>query len=85
MGSYFQFPIWGINSSDPADKACHDWMVGLVEQMLSLHDKLSAAKGEHDKTILQRQIDNTDHQINRLVYELYALTDEEIKIVENAS
>ena len=34
------------------------------------------------KTILQRQIDATDHQIDRLVYELYGLTEEEIRIVE---
>ena len=32
----------------------------------------------------QRQIDATDRQIDRFVYELYDLTDEEIKIVEEA-
>jgi hypothetical protein len=37
--------------------------------------KLTMARTEHDKTILQRQID-------RLVYELYELTDERIAIVE---
>ena len=37
--------------------------------------KLTMAKTEHDKTTLKRQID-------RLVYELYGLTDEEIEIVE---
>jgi len=31
---------------------------------------------------LQRQIDATDQQIDKLVYELYGLTDEEIAIVE---
>jgi len=39
-------------------------------------------KTAHDKTILQRQIDATDQQIDVLVYELYGLTEEEIKIVE---
>jgi len=34
------------------------------------------------KAALQRQIDTTDRQIDRLVYELYGLTDEEIRIVE---
>ena len=33
---------------------------------------------------LQRQIDATDRQIDRLVYELYGLTEEEIGIVEGA-
>lgn len=78
------FPVPPINFSDPADKAHHDRMVALVEQMLSLHKKLAEAKTDHDKTILQRQIDATDHQIDRLVYELYELTEEEIKIVEDS-
>ena len=34
---------------------------------------------------LQRQIDATDRQIDQLVYELYGLTDDEIKIVEEAT
>jgi len=32
--------------------------------------------------LLQRQIEATDKQIDRLVYELYGLTEEEIGIVE---
>lgn len=32
---------------------------------------------------LQKTIDETDKQIDSLVYKLYNLTDEEIKIVEN--
>jgi hypothetical protein len=55
---------------------------GVVEQMLSLNKKLIAAKTDHEKTALQRQIDATDQQIDKLVYELYGLTEEEIKIVE---
>jgi len=46
--------------------------------MMSLHNQLTAAKTEHEKTVLQRQIEATD----RLVYELYGLMEEEIRIVE---
>ena len=35
--------------------------------------------------MIQRQIGATDRQIDRLVYELYDLTDEEIAIVEEAT
>ena len=38
-----------------------------------------------DQTAIHRQIDATDRQIDRLVYELYGLTDDEIKIVEEAA
>ena len=36
----------------------------------------------HEKSLIQRQIDATDKQIDQLVYGLYGLTDEEIRIVE---
>jgi hypothetical protein len=35
-----------------------------------------------EKTSLQRQIAATDARIDRLVYDLYGLTEDEIKIVE---
>jgi hypothetical protein len=78
-------PIRTINFSDHADKARHDRMVSLVEQMLSLHKQLAAAKTPDSKTVLQRQIDATDRQIDKLVYELYGLTEEEIRIVEEGT
>jgi len=43
---------------------------------------LPAARTEHDRQLVQRQIDSTDKQIDALVYELYGLTDDEIAIVE---
>jgi hypothetical protein len=52
--------------------------------MLSLHEQLLSVKTDHEKTVLLGQIDTTDHQIDQLVYELYGLTEEEIKIIEEA-
>lgn len=70
-----------LRSGEPV----HDQMVSLVNQMLLLHKQLVAAKTDHEKTALQRQIDATDTEIDRLVYQLYSLTEEEIKIVENST
>ena len=78
-------PIHTIDFSDSEDVASHDRMVQLVENMLELNKKLAETKTGHEKTLLQRQIDATDHQIDRLVYDLYDLTEEEVKIVEEAS
>jgi type I restriction-modification system DNA methylase subunit len=75
-------PIRTIALSNPTDKAHHDKMVELVERMLSLHKELVAAKTPDDKTRIQRQIDVTDQQIDRLVYELYELAQEDTKVVE---
>jgi hypothetical protein len=52
--------------------------------MLELKRRLTEAKTPHDKTVLQGQIDATDREIDRLVYELYGLTEKEIGIVEGA-
>src|SRR5713101_4079814 len=42
----------------------------------------NAVKTPPERTLLGRQIAATDAQIDRLVYDLYGLTEDEIKIVE---
>jgi hypothetical protein len=58
-------------------------MIPLVEQMLTLHRQSAAAKTPDAQTRFQRQIDATDRQIDRLVYELYGLTEVKIAVVES--
>ncbi len=77
-----QLPIRTIDFTDPADTARHDRMVALVQAMLDLHKQHAAELNPHKKSMLQHQIDATDRQIDRLVYDLYGLTAEEIAIVE---
>jgi hypothetical protein len=69
----------------PKDQRQHDRIVSLVQAMLDLHRQLAAAKTSHEKELIQRQIDATDKQIDQLVYELYGLTDKEIRIVEEGT
>ena len=77
-----QTPIRSIDFTDPADRERHDRMVALVEEMLALHRRLAAARTDYEQTNLKRQIDAADRRIDRLVYDFYNLTDEEIRIVE---
>ena len=77
-----QIPIRPINFSDPAEKAKHDQMVSLVERMLALHKNLASAKTPQEKESMQRQVESTDGAIDKLVYELYGLSEDEIGIVE---
>lgn len=77
-----QLPIRTIDFSDPADKARYDQIVGLVKQMLSLHRRLAEARTPQDKNIIQPQISIVDQEINQRIYELYGLTEAEIKMVE---
>ena len=52
--------------------------------MLALHGQLSSARTADARRLIERQIAATDAQIDRLVYDLYALTAAEIAIVEGA-
>ena len=64
------------------DKTFYDMMVKMVDQMLELQKKYHSAKIETEKNLFKKQIDILDKQIDRLVYELYQLTGDEIKIIE---
>ncbi|HEX2190403.1 MAG TPA: TaqI-like C-terminal specificity domain-containing protein, partial [Longimicrobiaceae bacterium] len=84
-GTYLkELPVYALDRSESADIARHDRMVSLVVRMLALHEQYASAKIGHDKTLIGRQIEATDRQIDRLVYELYALTEQEIKLIEKA-
>ncbi|GHU39369.1 adenine methyltransferase [Spirochaetia bacterium] len=77
-----QFPIPALDLSKPADKAVHDNIVSLVEQMLVLKKREQAETVPQTKTMIGRQIAALDTQIDKAVYKLYGLTEEEIKVVE---
>jgi hypothetical protein len=79
-----RLPIRQINLDGRTDASHHTRMLELVGSMLQLHTDLASAKTPREKNALQRQIDATDKQIDQLVYELYGLSDDEIKIVEEA-
>ena len=75
-------PLAQIDFSKPADKARHDKLVALVDKLLGLMPKLRLATADSEKAVLQNAVTATDQQIDALVYELYGLTDDEIKLVE---
>ncbi len=77
-----QVPVRIIDFTKPQDKLTHDKMVVLVERMLELNRKKSVEKNPDALRQLETQIAATDSQIDRLVYDLYNLTESEIAIVE---
>jgi hypothetical protein len=78
-------PIRTLDLTKKADNSAHDRVVALVDQMLALHKSLAAAQSPSNQESLQGQINSTDRQIDGVVYELYGLTINEIKTVEEAS
>jgi hypothetical protein len=77
-----QLPIRTINFSDPTEKAQHDKLVTLVETMLELQKKYHETRMEQDKELYERRIKMVGAQIDGLVYDLYGLTEEGIRIIE---
>jgi len=75
-------PIRMIDNKNPGANNLRDQMVILVESILALHNQLEEVKSDAQRLIIKRQIDSADQEINRLVYELYDLMEEEIAIVE---
>jgi adenine-specific DNA-methyltransferase len=75
-----KIPINFLNLKNDSEKNYFNQMVSLVEHMLAIKKRKPQTPFEQEQ--LQREIDATDAQIDRLVYELYGLTEEEIKIVE---
>jgi len=77
-----QLPVPDIDLSKSPDRARHDRLVGLVDKMLALVPKLRLARSEAERQTLQNAVTATDQQIDALIYELYGLTEDEIKLVE---
>ena len=50
--------------------------------MLELQKRYHNTRMGRDKELYERQIKMVDAQIDRLVYDLYGLTEEEVKVVE---
>jgi transcriptional regulator of heat shock response len=75
-------PFRCIDFSKKGDKTKHDNLVSFVDKMLELKQKEAAEPNQQLKTMIARQIEGVDKAINKAVYELYNLTDDEIKVVE---
>ncbi|MGB2676205.1 MAG: TaqI-like C-terminal specificity domain-containing protein [Candidatus Acidiferrum sp.] len=76
------FPIHEINLSSAGSEERYEKLVQEVERMLRLHRELSDAKTEHENTMIQRQIQTVDQEIDQIVYKLYGLADNQIALVE---
>ena len=78
-----QIPLPKIDLNNQSDKEIHDKLVNLVDNMIEINKKLHSEKNPDVVTMLRRQVEAIDGEIDRLVYGLYQLTEEDIKVVEN--
>ena len=76
----FSLKIFQLQTQN--DKLVKNKLENLSDEMLRLNVAREKTKTPTERTAIERQIQATDAQIDHLVYQLYGLTEEEIKIVE---
>ena len=79
-----RLPVKVINFKDKVQKSKHDEIVKHVDSLLKLNEDLQSEKKESAQEKTKQQIAYHENQIDELVYQLYNLSAEEIKIVEGA-
>ena len=79
-----KLPIRLIDSDIPNDIEFKEEVIHFVDQLLTLNKELQSVTLATRREQLQAKIDYCEERVNRLVYELYGLTEEEIAIVEKA-
>lgn len=64
------------------DKDTESKLVNLVDNIIDLNKKLSSEKNPNTIEMLNTRIQTVDKAIDKIVYSLYNLTDEEIRVIE---
>lgn len=80
-----RIPYPKLDLSKQSNKTLHDSFALLVQQMLDAQAKLRTAGSDFERGQLQQSIARLDGAIDALVYGLYGLTAEEIRIVEGGN
>ena len=78
-------PIYNLDNSDKKEVIQHNQIVSLVDQVTDLYHELNSKRTPYDKNRIKREIITNEINLNKIIYELYGLTEDfEIKLVEDA-
>lgn len=79
-------PLYSINFSDKSEKEIYNNLDKMADKMLDLNKQIQSIPENSEKwKSIKREIEKADREIDEKVYELYGLTENEIKIVENSN
>jgi type I restriction-modification system DNA methylase subunit len=79
------FPIMLINFKNKTEVEQHDEIVKLVDRLLKLNEEKAETKLQTTVSQLESKIDYCESRINEIVYQLYGLSEEEIRIIEKTN
>lgn len=77
-----ELPVPSINFQKKEDKTNHDEIIKNVNLLLKLNKEIKSEKLPTKIDQLKSRIEYSEEKINKLVYELYNLSEKEIKIIE---
>ncbi|MEX0700891.1 MAG: TaqI-like C-terminal specificity domain-containing protein [Planctomycetales bacterium] len=75
-------PIRAIDFTSEEERTAHDSLVARVDEMIELHARQDQATTPHAREVLNRRVASLDEEIDRMVENLYGLSEEEISQVE---
>jgi hypothetical protein len=77
-------PIHIMDFNNQQEKVLYEELIPRAKKMLELNKRLAPLKStfSFERDDLLKEIENTDKEIDNLVYDLYGLTEEEQKIIE---
>lgn len=84
-GGYIELRVFQIEELPvvKTNKKEQEIIIDLVDKIISFNKELQETSENSDKWHkLKEEIEKTDHKIDEIVYKLYGLTEEEIKVVE---
>ncbi|MFH0842879.1 MAG: TaqI-like C-terminal specificity domain-containing protein [Bacteroidota bacterium] len=76
------FPIKQINHTDSHDKNSYEKIITLVKEVLKLNEQVLEIRLSQKQYEIFSKIEHCEQRIDEVVYQLYGLTEEEIRIVE---
>ena len=77
-----RIPMPVIDLSNSSHKEVHDKIVVLVDNIIELNKKVNTEKNPNSLNMINRQILACEKQLNLLVFGLYGLSANDIKIIE---
>ena len=83
INELYNLPVPILDLSKKSDKEKHDNLVNLVDNIIAFNKKLHEERNPNTLTILKRQVEAIDREIDKIVYELYNLSEEEIALIND--
>ena len=77
-----ELPLPEFHLDDKLGRSLHDRLVQFVTQLIEAKKHAASATTEKDRTYYENKCAALDGQIDRLVYALYGLTEDEIALIE---